>query len=33
MTREIEAKFQVTSPQMFDQIRLQKEVAGHWLTD
>ena len=33
MTREIEAKFQVTSPVVFDEIRSQKQVAGYKLTD
>ena len=30
---EIEAKFQATSPQVLDQIRLQKQVAGYTLSD
>ena len=30
---EVEAKFQVTSPQVFDQIRLRKQVAGYTLSD
>ena len=30
---EVEAKFQAKSPQVFDQIRLQKQVAGHKLSD
>ena len=30
---EVEAKFQAKSPQVFDQIRLQKQVAGHNLSD
>ena len=30
---EVEAKFQAKSPQVLDQIRLQKQVAGHKLSD
>ncbi len=30
---EIEAKFQAKSPQVFDQIRLRKQVAGYTLSD
>ena len=30
---EVEAKFQAKSPQVFDQIRLQKQVAGYTLSD
>ncbi len=30
---EVEAKFQTKSPQVFDQIRLQKQVGGHTLSD
>ncbi len=30
---EVEAKFQATSPQVFDQIRSQKQVAGYTLSD
>ena len=30
---EVEAKFQVTSPQIFDQIRSQKQVADYTLSD
>ena len=30
---EVEAKFQATSPQVLDQIRLQKQVAGYTLSD
>ena len=30
---EVEAKFQAKSPQVFDQIRSQKQVAGHKLSD
>ena len=30
---EVEAKFQAKSPQVFDQIRLQKQVAGHKLSN
>lgn len=30
---EIEAKFQAKSPQVFDQIRSQEQVAGHTLSD
>ena len=33
MTREIEAKFQVRSSIVFDQIRSQKQVAGYRLID
>ena len=28
MTHEVEVKFQVTSPQVFDRIRAEKQVAG-----
>ena len=30
---EVEAKFQAKSPQVLDQIRLQKQVAGYTLSD
>ena len=30
---EVEAKFQATSPQVLDQIRLRKQVAGYTLSD
>ena len=30
---EVEAKFQATSPQILDQIRLRKQVAGYTLSD
>ena len=30
---EVEAKFQATSPQVLDQIRLQKQVGGYTLSD
>ena len=30
---EVEAKFQAKSPQVFDQIRSQKQVAGYTLSD
>ena len=33
MTYEIEAKFQITSPEVFDRIRTQKQVSGFPLTD
>jgi inorganic triphosphatase YgiF len=33
MAHEVEAKFQISSPQVFDQIRLQRRVGDYQLTD